>query len=99
MKTYRNDYGRDLAAARTASASRRLSPSLADAVIGGEAQWKPDLAKGRGDDSSQRSRRGTRANRVNTAEGLMISLRVRRQEANAVVEVIDQGPGIAPEHQ
>jgi heavy metal sensor kinase len=34
-----------------------------------------------------------------SAEGLMISLRVRRQEANAVVEVIDQGPGIAPEHQ
>jgi len=34
-----------------------------------------------------------------SAEGLMISLRVRRQEANAVAEVIDQGPGIAPEHQ
>jgi heavy metal sensor kinase len=34
-----------------------------------------------------------------SAEGLMISLRVRRQEANGVVEVIDQGPGIAPEHQ
>ena len=34
-----------------------------------------------------------------SAEWLMISLRVRRQEANAVVEVIDQGPGIAPEHQ
>jgi heavy metal sensor kinase len=34
-----------------------------------------------------------------SAEGLMISLRVRRQEANAVVEVIDRGPGIAPEHQ
>jgi heavy metal sensor kinase len=34
-----------------------------------------------------------------SAEGLMISLRVRRQEANAVVEVTDQGPGIAPEHQ
>jgi heavy metal sensor kinase len=34
-----------------------------------------------------------------SAEGLMISLRVRRQEANAVVEVVDQGPGIAPEHQ
>jgi heavy metal sensor kinase len=33
------------------------------------------------------------------AEGLMISLRVRRQEAHAVVEVIDRGPGIAPEHQ
>jgi len=31
-----------------------------------------------------------------SAEWLMISLRVRRQEANAVVEVIDQGPGIAP---
>ena len=34
-----------------------------------------------------------------SAEGLMISLRVRRQEANAVAEVIDQGPGVAPEHQ
>ena len=34
-----------------------------------------------------------------SAEGLMISLRVRRQEANAVAEVIDQGPGIAPQHQ
>jgi signal transduction histidine kinase len=34
-----------------------------------------------------------------SAEWLMISLRVRRQEANAVVEVIDQGPGIAPEHR
>jgi len=34
-----------------------------------------------------------------SAEWLMISLRVRRQEANAVVEVIDQGPGIAPDHR
>jgi heavy metal sensor kinase len=34
-----------------------------------------------------------------SAEGLMISLRVRRQETNAVAEVIDQGPGVAPEHQ
>ncbi len=34
-----------------------------------------------------------------SAEGLMISLRVRRRAANAVVEVTDQGPGIAPEHQ
>ncbi len=34
-----------------------------------------------------------------SAEGLMISLRVRRRDANAVVEVVDQGPGIAPEHQ
>jgi heavy metal sensor kinase len=34
-----------------------------------------------------------------SAEGLIISLRVRRRDANAVVEVVDQGPGIAPEHQ
>src|SRR6266403_1159829 len=34
-----------------------------------------------------------------SAEGLMISLRVRRRDANSVVEVVDQGPGIAPEHQ
>src|SRR6266481_397687 len=34
-----------------------------------------------------------------SAEGLIISLRVRRRGANAVVEVVDQGPGIAPEHQ
>jgi heavy metal sensor kinase len=34
-----------------------------------------------------------------SAEGLLISLRVRRQNANAVVEVVDQGPGIAPQHQ
>jgi signal transduction histidine kinase len=33
-----------------------------------------------------------------SAEGLIISLRVRR-DANAVVEVVDQGPGIAPQHQ
>src|SRR6202011_761976 len=33
------------------------------------------------------------------AEGLLIRLRVRQQEENAVVEVIDQGPGIAPQHQ
>jgi signal transduction histidine kinase len=33
------------------------------------------------------------------AEGLNISLRVRRRDANAVVEVVDQGPGIAPQHQ
>jgi len=34
-----------------------------------------------------------------SAEGLLISLRVRRRDANAVVEVVDQGPGIAPQHQ
>jgi heavy metal sensor kinase len=34
-----------------------------------------------------------------SAEGLFISLRVRRRGANAVVEVVDQGPGIAPQHQ
>src|SRR4029077_4127117 len=34
-----------------------------------------------------------------SAEGLLIRLRVRQQEENAVVEVIDQGPGIAPQHQ
>jgi heavy metal sensor kinase len=34
-----------------------------------------------------------------STEGWMISLRVRRRDANAVVEVVDQGPGIAPEHQ
>jgi heavy metal sensor kinase len=34
-----------------------------------------------------------------SAEGLNISLRVRRRDANAVVEVVDQGPGIAPQHQ
>jgi signal transduction histidine kinase len=34
-----------------------------------------------------------------SAEGWMISLRIRRREANAVLEVVDQGPGIAPEHQ
>ncbi|CEF49150.1 unnamed protein product [uncultured bacterium] len=34
-----------------------------------------------------------------SAEGLLISLRVRRRDANAVVEVADQGPGIAPQHQ
>jgi heavy metal sensor kinase len=34
-----------------------------------------------------------------SAEGLIISLRLRRRDANAVVEVVDQGPGIAPEHQ
>ena len=33
-----------------------------------------------------------------SAEGLLISLRVRRRDANAVVEVVDQGPGIAPQH-
>jgi heavy metal sensor kinase len=34
-----------------------------------------------------------------SAEGLVISLRIQRRDANAVVEVVDQGPGIAPEHQ
>jgi heavy metal sensor kinase len=34
-----------------------------------------------------------------SAEGLIIRLRVRRHGANAVVEVVDQGPGIAPQHQ
>ena len=34
-----------------------------------------------------------------SAEGLVISLRIQRRGANAVVEVVDQGPGIAPEHQ
>ena len=34
-----------------------------------------------------------------SAEGLVISLRLQRRDANAVVEVVDQGPGIAPEHQ
>jgi pseudoazurin len=31
--------------------------------------------------------------------GSMISLRVRQRDANALVEVVDQGPGIAAEHQ
>jgi heavy metal sensor kinase len=34
-----------------------------------------------------------------SSEGLSILLRVRRYEKNIVVEVVDQGPGIAPEHQ
>jgi heavy metal sensor kinase len=34
-----------------------------------------------------------------SGEGLMVSLRVRRSDANVVVEVTDQGPGIAPEHR
>ena len=34
-----------------------------------------------------------------SAEELMISLRVRRRDAKAVLEVVDQGPGIAPQHQ
>jgi heavy metal sensor kinase len=34
-----------------------------------------------------------------SGEGLMVSLRIRRSDANVVVEVGDQGPGIAPEHQ
>ena len=34
-----------------------------------------------------------------SAQRSMIHLRVRRCDANAVVEVVDQGPGIAPEHQ
>jgi len=32
-------------------------------------------------------------------EGLSILLRVRRDEKNTVVEVVDEGPGIAREHQ
>jgi signal transduction histidine kinase len=34
-----------------------------------------------------------------SGEGLMVSLRIRRSDANVVVEVVDQGPGIAPEHR
>src|SRR6266403_915695 len=34
-----------------------------------------------------------------SAAGLMINLRVRQRDASALVEVVDQGPGIAPEHQ
>jgi len=34
-----------------------------------------------------------------SGEGLTISPRIRRDEANVVVEVADQGPGIAPEHR
>jgi heavy metal sensor kinase len=34
-----------------------------------------------------------------SGEGLMVSLRIRRSDANVVVEVTDQGPGIAPEHR
>jgi heavy metal sensor kinase len=34
-----------------------------------------------------------------SAPGSMIRLHDRRRDARAVVEVIDQGPGIAPEHQ
>ena len=34
-----------------------------------------------------------------SGEGLMVSLRIRRSDASAVVEVTDQGPGIAPEHR
>ena len=34
-----------------------------------------------------------------STEGLVVRLGVKRKEANAVVEVVDQGPGIASEHQ
>jgi heavy metal sensor kinase len=38
------------------------------------------------------------ASRYST-DGSMISLRVRQWDASALVEVVDQGPGIAPEHR
>jgi two-component system sensor histidine kinase SenX3 len=34
-----------------------------------------------------------------SGEGTVISLRVKPREKTALVEVMDQGPGIAPEHQ
>jgi signal transduction histidine kinase len=34
-----------------------------------------------------------------STEGLVIRLGVKRKEANAVVEIVDEGPGIASEHQ
>ncbi len=34
-----------------------------------------------------------------SGEGLTISLQIRRDDANVVLEVADQGPGIAPEHR
>ncbi len=61
-----------------------------------KAQWEPDLAKGRGDDSSQRSRKGTTADTVNTTSRARILLiEDEAKTAHAVLNGL-RAEGFAP---